>query len=623
MTRQPFLHDAVVALRAPTQAWSRASGDMTAAIDGIYHGDRRFVSAVMLTVGEAVSEPVAHGVRSAAHVVFDAVLRDLDDPTPDPHVLLTREREVAGGRMTETITVASVAPDPVDTRIRVRLVPDFRPLAEVKAGAGAARPWRSAAAEDGVLVTSGDGTLTVTAPGAACERDGDAVILTWPLALGPQTATTVTCSVAMADPGLVVRALARAAPWQVDDAIADPRLARWLKASLDDLDALRLTLPQRPEDAFVAAGAPWFLTLFGRDSLWAARMMLPLDAGLAASTLRVLASLQGTKDDPETEEEPGRILHELRAGELSLPGEGILLPPLYYGTVDATALWVCLLADAARWGMPEAEVRALVPNLRAALEWITRSAGDARFLSYVDRTGRGLANQGWKDSGDSIQWRDGTLATGPIALCEVQGYAFEAAVGAAGLLDQLGEPGSDRLRSWAEALRERFRERFWVTTPEGRYPAIALDREGRPVDTLTSNIGHLVGTGILSPDEEASVARLLLGDSMSSGLGIRTMSADAAGFWPLAYHGGAVWPHDSAIIARGLAQAGLQEEASMIVEQLLSAAEAFEYRMPELYAGFANGAAPDGRPRPVPYPAACRPQAWSAAAAIVCWQISR
>ena len=622
MTRQPFLHDAVVALRAPTQTWSRPSGDMSAAIDGVYHGDRRFLSAVALTVGEAVSEPIAHGIRSAGHVVFDAVLRDLDDPSPDPHVLLTREREVADGRMTETITVASVAPDPVDTRVRVRLVPDFRPLADVKAGAGAAQPWRSAAAEDGMLVTSGAVTLAVTAPDAVCACDDDAVVLTWPLALGPQAAATVTYSVTMADPGLVVRAPVGSAPWRIDDA-ADPRLTRWVAASLGDLDALRLALPHRPDDAFVAAGAPWFLTLFGRDSLWTARMMLPVDTALAASTLRVLASLQGTEDDPRTEEEPGRIPHELRSGELSLPGEGILLPPLYYGTVDATALWVCLLADAARWGMPEAEVRALLPNLRAALGWITRSAGEAGFLSYVDRTGRGLANQGWKDSGDSIQWRDGTLATGPIALCEVQGYAYEAAVGAGRLLDQLGEPGAHELRRWADALRTRFRDRFWVTTVEGRYPAIALDREGRPVDTLTSNIGHLVGTGILSADEEATVARLLLGESMSSGFGIRTMSAEAAGFWPLGYHAGAVWAHDSAIIARGLARAGLRREAALIVEQLLRAAEAFEYRMPELYGGFAHGAGPDGRPVPVPYPAACRPQAWSAAAAIVCWEISR
>ncbi|MFT4230757.1 MAG: amylo-alpha-1,6-glucosidase, partial [Microbacterium sp.] len=337
----------------------------------------------------------------------------------------------------------------------------------------------------------------------------------------------------------------------------------------------------------------------------------------------VLARLQGTTDDPRTEEEPGKIPHELRADELSLPGEGIVLPPLYYGTVDATALWACLLVEAWRHGMPEAEVRALLPNLRAALDWIVRSAGADGFLSYIDRTGRGLANQGWKDSGDSIQWRDGTLATGPIALCEVQGYAHEAVVGAAELLDRLGEPGAVELRAWARGLRSRFRERFWVTTAEGRYPAIALDRDGRAVDALTSNIGHLLGTGILSRAEEAEIATLLVRPSMSSGFGLRTMSTGAAGYWPLAYHGGAVWTHDSAIVARGMARAGLRDAALIVVDGLLAAAESFAFRVPELHAGFSRGSAPHERPAPVPYPAACRPQAWAAAAAIACLEIVR
>ncbi|MFT4229354.1 MAG: glycogen debranching N-terminal domain-containing protein, partial [Microbacterium sp.] len=343
---QPFLHDAVIALRAPTQAWSRRSGDMRAPIDGVYHGDRRFLSAVSVDVTGETPEPIAHGVRDAQHVVFDAVLRDLDDPTPDPHVRLTREREVADGRVTETIAVSSAARDGVDAEVRVRLVPDFRPLGDVKAGLGTSRPWTARADADGVHVTSGAASLAVSAPGAAWERDDDAIVLTWPIAVAAGDAASVGWSATMDDPALVVRGVPERAAWTVDTDGVDRRLARWIAVSLDDLDALRLALPPHPEDAFLGAGAPWFLTLFGRDALWAARMMLPVDAGLAASTLRVLARLQGTTDDPRTEEEPGKIPHELRADELSLPGEGIVLPPLYYGTVDATALWACLLVEA-------------------------------------------------------------------------------------------------------------------------------------------------------------------------------------------------------------------------------------------------------------------------------------
>jgi glycogen debranching enzyme len=292
---------------------------------------------------------------------------------------------------------------------------------------------------------------------------------------------------------------------------------------------------------------------------------------------------------------------------------------LYYGTVDATALWVCLLVDAWRAGMPSDEVAALVPNLRAALGWIASAAGEEGFLSYIDHTGKGLANQGWKDTGDAVQWRDGRLAEGPITLCEVQGYAHEAAAGAADLLEAFGEEGAAEWRSWAARLRERFNERFWVTTVEGTYPAIALDRDGRAVDTLTSNIGHLLGTGIVEPEAEARIAELLVGPTMNSGFGVRTLSTEASGYQPLSYHGGAVWAHDSAIVAHGMARIGRYEEAAAVVDGLVNAAEGFGYRMPELHSGHPRAA----RDRPVPYPRACRPQAWSAAAAITSLRIAR
>jgi glycogen debranching enzyme len=370
----------------------------------------------------------------------------------------------------------------------------------------------------------------------------------------------------------------------------------------------------RPDDVFLAAGAPWFFTLFGRDSLWAARMLLPLGHEPAASTLRVLAHYQGTRTVAETAEQPGKIMHELRPSALTIPGEGIVLPPLYYGTVDATALWICLLHDAWRWGMPPAEVEELLPHLEAALAWM-RDYGDSDgdgFLEYIDTTGHGLANQGWKDSGDSIQWRDGTLAEGPIALCEVQGYAYEAAIGGAELFDAFGREGADQWRAWAADLKKRFAASFWIDDPAGPYPAVALDAAKRRVDTVTSNIGHLLGTGILDAPQAAAVARRLVSPELASGYGLRTMSTDAAGYWPLSYHGGSVWAHDTAIVIGGLAREGFRAEAAQLADGLLAAAEGFGYRMPELHSGDPSTATVS----PIPYPAACRPQAWSAAAAV-------
>jgi glycogen debranching enzyme len=424
------------------------------------------------------------------------------------------------------------------------------------------------------------------------------------------------------DERAVVRAAAPATIARPASRPADDRLARWLDRALGDLEALRLETVQAPGDVFLAAGAPWFFTLFGRDAIWAARMLLPLDTEAAVGTLRVLAALQGTRDDPESAEQPGKILHELRRDELALPRSGLRLAPRYYGTVDATPLWISLVADTRRAGLPDEEVRALLPHLRAALDWM-RDAGDSDgdgLLEYIDTTGRGLANQGWKDSGDAVQWRDGRLAEGPIALCEVQGYAHRAALDGAELLDAFGGPGEgDAWRAWAGALADRFREAFWIEDPAGAFPAIALDAAKRPVDTVTSNIGHLLGTGLLRPDEAALVARRLVAPELASGYGLRTLSTDSAGYWPLSYHGGSVWTHDTAIAITGLAADGFHDEAAQLSEGLLRAAVAFEYRMPELFAGDPASATP----APIPYPAACRPQAWSAAAAVAVWAAQR
>jgi len=625
--RQPFLSDRVVALNAPTQAWSGDDGEVgAAAIDGIYHGDTRFIRAEALGYAGATGrftapEWVSWSLPSADVVRFDALLRAVDDDLPDPKVRLVRERRVTDGRVAETLTVRSHLGEQATVRLELTLAPDFSPLQVVKAGGADGVTWDAEATTSGLRVRHGGSAATslVDAPGAEVSVEDERVALRWRMEVPARGEASVRWSVEMDDPTLVVRGAARPAPWSPPVTVpgVDPRLERWLDLALGDLSALRLALPGQPDDEFFAAGAPWFFTLFGRDSLWAARLLLPLDARMAASTLRVLARLQGTGNDPSTAEQPGKIMHELRAGTLSMPGEGIELPPLYYGTVDATPLWICLLAEAADAGMPEGEIRALLPHLEAAIAWMRRSVGAHGFLDYVDETGHGLSNQGWKDSGDSIQWRDGTLAEGPIALCEVQGYAYEAALGGAALLDRFGRPGGDEVRSWAADLKARFAERYWVETPEGRYPAIALDREGRAVDTLTSNVGHLLGTGILSPDEEARVGALLVGDPMSSGFGLRTLSTAAGGYWPLSYHGGSVWTHDTAIVARGMLRAGLVDEARSLASGMLAAAEAFAFRVPELHAGDDAGDVE----RPAPYPAACRPQAWSAAAAVTAWEV--
>ncbi|MDR0359248.1 MAG: amylo-alpha-1,6-glucosidase, partial [bacterium] len=384
----------------------------------------------------------------------------------------------------------------------------------------------------------------------------------------------------------------------------DPRVPSLLIRSLADADALRMAVPQAPRDVFLAAGAPWFLTLFGRDSIWAARLLLPFGWQLAAGTLRALAAFQGHRADTETAEAPGKIPHELRRFGI------------YYGTIDATPLWICLLHDAWRWGMPEAEVAALLPALRAALEWM-RDWGDSDgdgLLEYIDDSGHGLANQGWKDSGDSVRFADGKIAAAPVALCEVQGYAHEAALRGADLLSALGAGGAGeaaRWREWAAGLAAAFRAAFWVADATGSYPALALDAEKRPVDSLTSNIGHLLGTGLLSRAEEALVAGRVVAPDMDSGFGLRTMSARNGGYNPLSYHCGSVWSHDTAIVLRGLFRSGHASAATTLADGLLAAASGFGWRLPELYSGQARADAP----WPTPYPAACRPQAWSAAAA--------
>jgi glycogen debranching enzyme len=619
MELQPLLHDLLPAAMAPTQAWSGPDGQVRQhGAQGFYEADIRVLSQALVRVDGEEPEVIAAGPAGPGAIEVIALVRGVDEPGPDPTVRLRRMRRVTPGSVRETLELTAATAAPVRVPLALHLGCDLASMEDVKTGR--TTPGLPGQAQDGAVVWS-DRDEHVTVRGAGGCRadlsDPTAPVLRWSLDVAPGDPATVEWELHAATPPGAVATPAPATPtWSTPEVRADDgRLSSLLGRALEDLTTLRMCTDLTPDDVFLAAGAPWFLTLFGRDAIWAARMMLPLGTELAAGTLRTLAARQGTTTDPETAEEPGKILHEVRRDAQNHAGGGWSLPPLYYGTVDATPLWVCLLHDAWRWGLAAEEVEALLPAMEAALRWMdAHGDGDGDgFLEYLDPTGRGLANQGWKDSWDSVQWRDGTLATGPIALCEVQGYAYEAALGGAALLDAFGRPGGERWRQWAARLAERFRATFWVSDDEGAYPAIALDAEKRPVDTLTSNIGHLLGTGLLDAEEEAQVARRLGSPTMDSGYGLRTLSTDARGYWPLRYHGGSVWSHDTAIAIAGLARSGHTDVAVGLIEGLLTAGSELGFRLPEFHSGDARGTVP----AVVPYPAACQPQAWSAAAAVI------
>jgi glycogen debranching enzyme len=592
---QPLLHDLVTTTAAPTTVLSAASGQISGAgVQGLFHADARALSAARLLVGGREPEPIGHTSAGPGATRFVSVVRWLGTPIPDPTVRIDRLRTVAPGGMAEEITVTSTADVPVSANVTLHLACDLAPMDVVKSGGSTER----LAPAEPLVWRSGGITVTVVAPEA----------LSWLVDLPSRGSVTLRWEVRIDDPRAIVSAPTGPVEWSRPEVTAaDHRLVRLLERSLDDLASLRLA---DGDDTYLGAGVPWFLTLFGRDSIWAARMLLPLGTDLAAGTLRVLARRQGTRDDDRSGEAPGKIMHELRRGDTRHRAGRIELPAAYYGTVDATPLWVTLLHDAWRWGMPPDEVAALLPHVEAALSWLGTNTD---FVRYVDKSGRGLANQGWKDSGDAVRFRDGRQAEPPIALAEVQGYAYQAALHGAALLDAFDRPGGDRWRDYAGALAERFRARYWVDGPQGTYPALALDRDGRPVDALTSNIGHLLGTGLLTPKESTAVAEALASSTLAGGYGLRTMSTQDAGFSPLSYHCGSIWAHDTAIVVAGLAREGFGPAAARLADGLLTAGEAFDYRLPELYGG-------DDRAdfaRPMPYPAACRPQAWSAAAAVV------
>jgi glycogen debranching enzyme len=367
-----------------------------------------------------------------------------------------------------------------------------------------------------------------------------------------------------------------------------------------------LQIPEAKERV-IAAGIPWFATMFGRDSIIAAYQSLMLNPQLAAETLRVLASHQGKEKNDWRDEEPGKILHEYREGEMTRAGEMPFGP--YYGSVDATPLWLILLSETFNWTADEQLVKDLLPNAYRALEWID-SYGDLDgdgFVEYQRRSSKGLANQGWKDSWDAIMHHDGEIAKTPIALCEVQGYVYEAKYRMASLLRSFGDiKTADRLKKESAEMAKRFEKAFWM--PKLGFYAMALDRDKRQTEVVSSNPGHLLFTRMLPLERAKAVTQRFMRDDMFSGWGWRTMSRGERVFNPLSYHRGSVWPHDNSLIAHGMALYEFREPANQLFTALFQAALNFrDYRLPELFCGIERRE----HDEPVQYPVSCSPQAWA------------
>ena len=386
------------------------------------------------------------------------------------------------------------------------------------------------------------------------------------------------------------------------------------RRSLVDLAALRFTTLTMPNHALPAAGLPWFMTMFGRDSIFTSLQALPFTPELAATTLRALGERQGSRVDDFRDEDPGRILHEMRYGEMTAFEERPHSP--YFGSADATPLYVVLLDEYERWTGDTRLVRELELEARAALNWIDEFAdlqGNG-YISYMRRNEKtGLENQCWKDSWDSISYRDGTLPGFPRATCELQGYAYDAKVRGARLARTVWhDPDyADQLEREAADLKRRFNRDFWVK--DGGYFAVALDVDGKQVDSLTSNNGHLLWSGIVDKSKAKSVAAHLMGPRLFSGWGVRTLAEGEGRYNPIGYHVGTVWPFDCSFIAWGLRRYGFKAEAARLAAGILDAAELFDGRLPEAFGGY---------PRtmtkyPVQYPTACSPQAWSTGAPLL------
>jgi glycogen debranching enzyme len=616
----------ITVVEGTTFCMSGATGDVVPGTPhGLFFRDARVLSRWELRLDGEPPHPLSVTAPEAFAARF-VLRRPPQAGLADSTLLVVRERLIGNG-MHEAITLTNLGREATALTVTVHVDADFADLFAVKEGR--TPPALSHAEVRGaeLLLTRADGSrgLRITATSDPLITPGS---LVWRTVIPPRGSWTTEV---LAHPTIAIGESQHRRPDGIEATAAarkirdwrrasarinadDPVLAQVLRRSEDDLGALRIE--SGSGHAFIAAGAPWFMTLFGRDSLLTGWMTLPLNVGLALGTLETLARVQGRRVDPLTEEEPGRILHELRLGP---DNDETLGGSHYYGTIDATPLFVMLLAECLRWGADPQRVRALLPAADAALDWIQRYGdrdGDG-FVEYQRATDRGLANQGWKDSFDAISDRAGRLAEAPIALCEVQGYVYGAYLARGYLAETLEHDpvAAARWRGAAARLRTAFHERFWL--PDVGWYALGLDAHKRPVDALASNVAHALWTGIATDGCAAVLVSRLAGADMDSGYGLRTLSAGMGRYNPMSYHNGSVWPHDTALAVAGLLRyahlPGAVEVAHRLTEGLLDAAAAFGARLPELFCGF---------PRtefdpPVPYPTSCSPQAWASAAPLL------
>jgi glycogen debranching enzyme len=620
---------AVTLVEGPAFCISDSAGNMNPELPhGLFFRDTRFLSLMRLRVNDAAPEALAATTPDPFSGVF--VLRDHPKfGRADSNLMVFRHRYVGRG-MREDIVVHNFSEEPAFCSIELLLDCDFADLFEVKEGRVEKVGDLSVHSSDSRLtfeyrrggfrrsshvdfsveprINEATASYEVIVP---ARGDWTTCIQLTPVLDGQEITPRYLCGQSVERTTPVERLVEwrRRLPTVTSD---HDQFRLLLERSSEDLAALRIFDPDFPDRAVVAAGAPWFMTLFGRDSLLTSWMTMIVDPDLALGTLETLARFQGTEENPITEEEPGRILHEMRFGEtasLSLGGGRV-----YYGTVDATPLFVMLLGELSRWGNRRDEVDALLPAADRALDWITNYGdrdGDG-YVEYQRTNDRGLENQGWKDSWDSTRFADGTLAHSPVALCEVQGYVYAALVARSHCATEAGDTAlAATLRKRAQTLKENFNRDFWIE--DGEYFAMGLDRDKRPLDAVTSNMGHCLWTGIVDEEKAPAVARHLLDKAMFSGWGIRTLSEPMVGYNPISYHCGSVWPHDNALCAAGLMRYGFVEEAHRVMQGLVDASAYFGDLLPELFAGLARRSFGF----PVSYPTSCSPQAWAAASPLL------
>jgi glycogen debranching enzyme len=605
--------DAITLVDGQTFCVSRRSGDFAGGAQGLFFADLRALSQIEVRLDGYSLQTLAGELQGAGAATF--VLRSLTAAEPSRHrLMLVRRRRLLTG-LDEDIQVRNYGFVDQPITLSLTIGTDFADLFAVKEGRPAVHGTRRTHVGTRTLLFEWE--LHDLRRRVLVRFDGDPEIAThgatWRLVVPGRSSVTVSFAV---DVSLDQTWSARSHPVGLRDTddlppppprvrTDHPGLAIAFERAVADLDSLRLHDPVHGGPPVVAAGAPWFMTLFGRDAIITAFMALPTDPTLAYGVAAALADLQGDHDDEATEEEPGRILHEVRFVNSRNPSFRDGQP--YFGTVDATPLFVVLIGELSRWGLPEPLLRPLIGNVDRAMEWIERRQVDG-YLVYQRATTRGLANQGWKDSWDGVRYHDGRVANAPIALCEVQGYVYAAHLARASLAARLGDTARETdERRRARDLKRRFNTDFW--SDEHGWLAMGLDADGELIDALASNMGHCLTSGIVDDGLVTRVAALLTSGPMWSGWGVRTLAATEPAYDPTSYHCGSVWPHDNAIAAAGLLRHGHRAAAHRIILGALDVARRWHGRLPELFCGIDR----EDIPTPIPYPTSCSPQAWAAA----------